>query len=126
MGLSCIAITVDFQVMAYTRNELLDIKQCVLARNVRLELSIWSTIKRAGICSTTSTHRGTGAEHHRHRTVIITHGRHGLSRSVESQLNTNNMTGICMENNILCVNDELSMMNCQSICNKTDEIVDYV
>ena len=110
----------------YSRTELLDIRTSVLASNVNLDQPIWNTIKQAGICNKPPTSRGGRAGRNRRIAVVLTHGRSAEPRSTHSTVNTNNLTRVHMKDkgNKLCLN--VSLMNCQSMCNKTMEIADYV
>ena len=42
---------IDSYSMAYSREKLVEIRQSVIASNVRLDCSLWTTIKQAGICA---------------------------------------------------------------------------
>jgi exonuclease III len=112
--------------MAYSREQLVEIRQSVIASNVRLDCSLWTTIKQAGICPKRPTHRGTRAGRNRRINVVITHNRKVPSQPSTSTVNTNNLTTIHKQDNGNKLNLSVSLMNCQSIGNKTSEIVDYV
>ena len=88
--------------------------------------STWNTIIQAGVSTKAPVHRGTRAGRHRRISVIIMHARHGPARPIESMVNTNNMTQICLEDKADKLEFAVSLINCQSVCNKTNERVDYV
>ena len=117
---------IDSNMNTYSRNELLDIRTSVLASNVKLDQPIWKPIKQAGICNKPPTRRGSRAGRNRRIAVVFTQGRYAEPRPIHSTVNTNNLTRVNMKDNgnKLCLN--VSLMNCQSMCNKTMEIADYV
>ena len=89
----------------------------------RLDSVVWSTIKTCDICIKT---RGTTAGRFRRIHVFTINRTRANQRSQVSTVNTNNLINVHRQDIGNKLDFGISLMNCQSMCNKTSEIMDYV